>query len=220
MNVTLDERVRAAAPALALGIVEASVPVRPASAALRGLVEATVARLAAELAGVELPSLPEIAALRRFYRALGKDPTRYRGSSEALLRRVVQGRGLYSVSNAVDVCNLVSLETRHALGAYDLAKIDGPVLLRPAAAGEVYQGVGRGELNLEGLPVFCDARGPFGSPTSDSERTSITEESRRIALVIVACCRADRLEQDLARTSELLGLYASGEEIATSIVTA
>jgi DNA/RNA-binding domain of Phe-tRNA-synthetase-like protein len=220
MFLTLDDRVRAAAPGLALGVVEARVQVRPTSDHLRHELDATIARQAAELAGVDLPALPEVQALRRFYRALGKGPTRYRGSNEALLRRVVQGKGLYTINTAVDVCNLVSLETRHALGAYDLDRVDGPVLLRPAAAGEVYRGVGRGELNLEGLPVFCDAHGPFGSPTSDSERTSITLHSRRIALVIIACCRADRLEQDMTRTSELLGLYASGEQVATSSITA
>jgi DNA/RNA-binding domain of Phe-tRNA-synthetase-like protein len=165
---------------------------------------------------VDLPQLPQIQALRRLYRGLGKDPTRYRGSSEALLRRILLGKGLYFINTVVDVCNLVSITTRHALGAYDLDKVKGDVVFRPAAAGEVYCGIGRGEINLEGLPVFCDQDGPFGTPTSDSERTMITLDSRRIAFVIVACCGRDRLDEQLAWTAGLLKRYANAVEIETA----
>lgn len=217
MNITLDPRIRAAAPALALGVLTATVQVQPEDPALRQELDALVRRLETELAGMDLAQLPQVQALRRLYRALGKDPTRYRGSNEALLRRVVQGKGLYHINTAVDVCNLVSLETRHALGAYDTDQVQGAVVLRPAAAGEVYHGIGRGPLNLEGLPVFCDALGPFGSPTSDSERTQIGLHSRHIAFVIVACTGRDALPQQLARTADLLRRHAAASAVATDL---
>jgi len=217
MRITTEDRVRAAAPGLALGVVSAGVEVRAEDAALRAELEQTAARLHQDLAGVDLAQLPQIQALRRLYRGLGKDPTRYRGSSEALLRRIVLGKGLYFINTVVDVCNLVSVTTRHALGAYDLDKVTGDVVLRPAAAGEAYRGIGRGEINLEGLPVFCDALGPFGTPTSDSERTMITPDSRRIAFVIVACCDRDKLEEQMAWTADLLRRYAGASEVERTV---
>src|SRR5262249_47723786 len=114
--------------------------------------------------------------------------------------------------------NLVSIEMRHALGAYDLDRVHSDVVFRAASAGETYRGIGRGELNLEGLPVFCDVQGPFGSPTSDSERTMITLESKRIALVIIPCCQGERLENDFARTTEFLKRYAAATNVETKIV--
>ncbi len=218
MRVTIDERIRAAAPELALGVVAARVEVRPADEALRAELTETAGRLHQELAGADLAQLPEVQALRRLYRRLGKEPGRYRGSAEALLRRVVQGKDLYFINTAVDVCNLVSVETRHCLGAYDLDRLRGDAVLRPGAAGEVYRGIGRGDVNLEGLPVFADSEGPFGSPTSDSERTSITLDSRRIALVLIACCARERLEADMARTAALLGRYAAATDVQQTVV--
>jgi DNA/RNA-binding domain of Phe-tRNA-synthetase-like protein len=220
MRITIDDRIRTATPDLALGVVSAHVEVAAEDAELRADLERTAEWLRQELAGSELSQVPEIQALRRLYHRLGKDPTRYRGANEALLRRIVQGKGLYFINSAVDVCNLVSIETRHSLGAFDLDRIEGDVTLRPAPAGEVYRGIGRGEINLEGLPVFCDAAGPFGSPTSDSERTKITLASRRIALVIIACCRRERLEQDMARAADLLRRHAKGTDVGLQVQAA
>ncbi len=217
MHVMIDERVRQAAPGLALGVVAARVEVRPADEALRAELVGIAGRLRLELAGADLAQVPEVQALRRLYRRLGKDPARYRGSSEALLRRIVQGKDLYFINTAVDVCNLVSIETRHSLGAYDLDRVQGDVVLRPGAAGEVYRGIGRGDINLEGLPVFADALGPFGSPTSDSERTSITLDSRYVALVLIACYARERLEADMARTAALLERYAAAKDVQLTI---
>lgn len=117
--------------------------------------------------------LPCIAATRQAYRRLGKDPSRYRPSAEALLRRCLQGKELYLVNNLVDIGNLLSIRTGISVGIYDRSRIEGQVTLRVGAAGETYAGLGKGDLNLEGLPLLCDEAGPFGSPTSDSDRTKV-----------------------------------------------
>ncbi|MAT53587.1 MAG: hypothetical protein CMN32_03845 [Saprospirales bacterium] len=119
--------------------------------------------------------LPAIAATRKAYKALGKDPSRYRPSAEALLRRVVQGKGLYRVNNVVDALNLVSITSGYSIGGYDAEKINGAVTLGRGQADEPYEAIGRGALNIEGLPVLRDDTGTFGSPTSDSQRTMVTE---------------------------------------------
>lgn len=171
--------------AVRLGIVTAAVAVAPAGPALAAALDEVVAGLPARLAGAPVSQVPAVAATRHAYRALGKDPARYRPAAEALMRRVAQGKGLYRVNNVVDVNNLISLRTGFSIGTYDLDRLAPPVVFRRAGAGETYHGIGRGPLNLEGLPVFCDARGPFGSPTSDSERTMVTGAARRVLMVII-----------------------------------
>jgi DNA/RNA-binding domain of Phe-tRNA-synthetase-like protein len=218
IKITIADAVRTAAPELALGVVSAGVEVRAEDPGLRAELNEAARQAEIELAGKDLAQVPEIQALRRLYRGLGKDPARYRGASEALLRRIVQGKGLYFVNTVVDINNLVSIETRHALGAYDLDQVHGDVVFRAGAAGESYEAIGRGSLNLEGLPVFSDSLGPFGSPTSDSERTKIRLESKRIALVIIACIGRDRLEAEMNWTSDLLRRDANGVDLNASIV--
>jgi DNA/RNA-binding domain of Phe-tRNA-synthetase-like protein len=159
-----------------------------------------------------------ITATRAAYKALGKDPARYRGSAEALLRRVIAGKGLPRINNVVDVINSVSVLSRLPVGLYDLAHVEGDILFRAGRAGETYKGIGKYDLNLEGLPVFCDALGPHGSPTSDSERTMVTETTKKIILILVSFGGADGLERWAERASEQLKQYASGAIMETSLV--
>jgi len=118
------------------------------------------------------------------FKALGKDPNRYRPAAESLLRRVSKGNGLYQVNNVVDCLNLVSVETGFSICGYDLDRIDGSIQLGVGQQEEPYEGIGRGVLNIEKLPVFRDARGAFGSPTSDSVRTLIDKNTRHILMMI------------------------------------
>jgi DNA/RNA-binding domain of Phe-tRNA-synthetase-like protein len=114
------------------------------------------------------------------------DPTHTRPSSEALLRRVLQGKGLPRILNAVDLCNLCALRFLLPIGLYDADRVDPPVTLRRGRPGESYAGIRKDEVRLEGRPVLVDARGPFGNPTSDSLRTSVTPSTRALVMVIFA----------------------------------
>jgi DNA/RNA-binding domain of Phe-tRNA-synthetase-like protein len=125
-------------------------------------------------------------AVRAMFRSWGIDPSKYRPSSEALVRRVVQGKGLYRVSNLVDIGNLGSIETGWPYGCYDLLRLKPPIVFRHGAAGELYEGIGKRTWHLEDRPVLADAQGPFGSPISDSTRSMITESARPVLAVIYA----------------------------------
>jgi DNA/RNA-binding domain of Phe-tRNA-synthetase-like protein len=170
-TVTIDGELKAKCPRTALGCVTASVEAGESPAALGDRLRA------AEEGILKLPEpravleAPQILATRAAYKALGKDPARYRGSAEALLRRAIAGKGLPKINVVVDAINLVSVESRMSIGLYDLDRVSGDIVFRAGRAGETYKGIGKYDLNLEGLPVFCDALGPHGSPTSDSERT-------------------------------------------------
>ncbi|HEX8691652.1 MAG TPA: phenylalanine--tRNA ligase beta subunit-related protein [Longimicrobium sp.] len=216
LEIGIDPRIREVAPDLVLGCVRAAVRTEPGSEALgREMEEA--ARRAAER-GTEPAAEPPVAALRGLYKALGKEPSRYRGSPEALLRRVRAGKPLYRIHNVVDAVNLVSLATLQPIGLYDLARVRPPVVFRRGAPGETYDGIGKERLNLDGLPVLADAEGPFGSPTSDSQRTMITPAAREVLAVVFGVTGRAELEPAVAMLADLLRRHASAEGVETACV--
>lgn len=160
--------------------------VGPAGAALRAEIEALCGRMAATHAGRSPSSIDGLAPARRLYRALGIDPTSTRPSSEALLRRILQGKPFPSVNSAVEVCNFCSTSFLLPIGLYDAAKICGTVSLRRGELGESYPGIRKDAVNVSGRPVLVDEAGPFGNPTSDSSRTSVTERTTSLFMVIFA----------------------------------
>src|SRR5712692_7821159 len=216
-TVLVDKELKDKCPRVALGCVTVRVaaPASPPAliAELKNWEQATL-RLPEPRAVLESP---QILATRSAYKALGKDPARYRGSAEALLRRVISGKGLPQINAVVDVMNLVSVESRLPVGLYDLAHVSGDIVFRAGRAGESYKGIGKYDLNLEGLPVFCDALGPHGSPTSDSERTMVTSETKQVLAIIVSFGGSDGLERWTQRLTGLLQNYAAGKEIQITI---
>ena len=176
-------------------------------------------RMAPDFETIKPAEIPEVAATREAYRALGKDPGRYRPSSEALMRRIASGKPLPQINNVVDCGNVLSLTTRLSLGAYNGRAIEGPVIFRRAGDGEMAQAIGRGEMNFEHLPVFADARGPFGSPTSDTERTMVTPDARDILMVLIAFEPCQQMAAHLQSAQDLVRACCNADHAATSIVT-
>jgi len=161
---------------------------------------------------------PQVESVRKAYKSLGKDPARYRGSAEALLRRIVAGKGFPQINAVVDVINLVSVESRLPVGLYDLAHVVGDIIFRAGRAGETYKGVGKYDLNLEGLPLFADDVGPHGSATSDSERTMVTSTTKAILAVIISFDGAESLDRWTQRMSALLTQYAAAGNVEIQMV--
>lgn len=134
---------------------------------------------------VNIKEMPSIAATRRVYKACGKDPSRYRPAAEALIRRVVQGKELYQRDTLVDLINLASMRFGYSIGGFDASKFVGDTLtLGVGKADEPYEGIGRGQINIEGMPVYRDALGGVGTPTSDHERTKIGLETSHLLVLI------------------------------------
>jgi DNA/RNA-binding domain of Phe-tRNA-synthetase-like protein len=217
VRVTIDPALKTKCPRTALGCVAAHVE---AAASAEALID-VMRKRETEIQNLPHPrgvlASPQVEVTRGAYKTLGKDPARYRGSAEALLRRIVAGRGLPQINAVVDVINLVSVESRLPVGLYDLARVQGDIVFRRGRAGETYKGIGKFDLNLEGLPVFCDAVGPHGSPTSDSERTMVTAETNHVLAVIVSFGGAEGLERSVKRMSELFTQFAAGKEIEIQI---
>jgi len=163
----------------------------------------------------DISKLKPVEAARRAYRSCGKDPARYRLSAEALLRRVCSGKGLYHINNVVDQLNLVSIASGFSIGGYDAAQIQGDIIFGIGQSGEPYIGIGRGELNIEHLPVFRDRVGAFGTPTSDSHRTEVTNSTLNFLMILIDFGHSDELLSASKRASDLLERYCSAKNITT-----
>lgn len=185
MEIAFDPQIKNAAPGLEVVIIEADINNGPTSDELWQLIEQTTAQIAATYPMESVRHRPAIDAARNVYKALGKDPNRYRPSAEALCRRAVKGLELYRTLAMIDLINLVSLRTGHSIGGFDAGHICGNLLtLGVGRDGEPYEAIGRGELNIAGLPVFRDAIGGIGTPTSDNVRTALSESTRRVLLTV------------------------------------
>jgi DNA/RNA-binding domain of Phe-tRNA-synthetase-like protein len=214
MNIRVD------LPGVKLGAVEADgVHVVPIHAELAVRMDEVCERKRREFTVESLADAEAIRAVRGMFREWDMDPSKYRPSSEALLRRVVQGKGLYRVSNVVDAGNLGSIEVGWPFGCYDRAKIQAPIAFRHGAAGESYEGIGKKMWHLEGRPVLADSAGPFGSPISDSTRSMITEAAHDVLYVIYAPAGAadTSIETAMARLGELVMQFAGATAVRTEI---
>jgi DNA/RNA-binding domain of Phe-tRNA-synthetase-like protein len=155
-----------------------SPPVRPAS--LETVIKDTLARL---LAG-DATTQSAIERYKSALRALGRNPQRYRISSDALHRRVSRDRQLPSISLPVDVGNVLSLGTGWPVGCYDFDKIMPPLSLRVGEEGDVMSSLSKGDLSIAGLPVLADGSGSFGSSINDSDRTHVDGSTRTVLFCI------------------------------------
>lgn len=161
---------------------------------------------------------PTILATRQAYKALGKDPNRYRPSAEALCRRIVKGMPLYKIDTLVDLINLVSIKSGYSIGGFDADKIVGSLTLGVGKTGERFEAIGRGQLNIEGLPVYRDNIGGIGTPSSDEERTKITANTSHLLIIINGYSGTDGLSETSNFAIELLKKYAEATEIAVQTI--
>ena len=217
IDLTIEPEFKAKIPGVAVGWITAAVRNTQHNEALWREIGAVVARFRG-MTMEEARKFPPIKALRDAYRALGNDPTRYRGSNEALVRRITQGKELYRVNALVDVNNLISLETLHSAGTFDFDHVQPPIIFRIGQPGETYAGIGRGEIKIAGLPVFADQLGPFGSTTSDSERTMVRLETTRMLMVVISFLGSKGLDEAVQRAAGSLERYAGAKGLETGNV--
>jgi DNA/RNA-binding domain of Phe-tRNA-synthetase-like protein len=166
----------------------------------------------------EINKRPAIYATREAYKKLGKDPNRYRPSAEALCRRILKDMPLYKINTLVDLINLVSLKTGYSIGGFDADKIKGDVQLGVGTADDVFEGIGRGLLNIEGLPVYRDEKGGIGTPTSDEERTKLSLETTRLLMIINGYSGEKGLQEATEYSIDLLKKYANATNISVKMI--
>ncbi len=185
MNIIVSQEIEQVCPGFVGAAVEAQVVNTPFCAPLWDEIHEWEERFRRDLTTESLKSLSGIAATRAVYKKCGKDPSRYRPASEQLIRRMLQGKELYQIDTLVDLVNLASIAFGYSIGGFDADKIVGDTLtLGVGREGEPYEGIGRGMLNIAGLPVYRDAQGGVGTPTSDNERTKMTLGTTHLLVLI------------------------------------
>ena len=185
MKVIVSNEIEQACPRFVGACVEAQVVNTPYCEELWEEINKMCNRFRKELTTESLKEISSIAATRQMYKACGKDPSRYRPASEALIRRVLQGKELYQRDTLVDLVNLASIAFGYSIGGFDADKFVGDTLtLGIGREGEPYEGIGRGMINIQGLPVYRDAEGGVGTPTSDHERTKMQLQTTHLVVLI------------------------------------
>ena len=213
MQIIVSQEIESVCPAFVGAAVEAQVVNTPYSKELWDEIHAQEDRFRQELTTESLKDQPSIAATRRVYKACGKDPSRYRPASEQLIRRMLQGKELYQIDTLVDLINLASIAYGYSIGGFDADKFVGDTLtLGVGREGEPYEGIGRGMLNIAGLPVYRDAEGGVGTPTSDHERTKMTLSTTHLVVLINGYDGNEQRVADNARfIQDLLCKYAKSD---------
>jgi DNA/RNA-binding domain of Phe-tRNA-synthetase-like protein len=185
MNIIVSDEIASVCPEFVGAAVEARVKNTPFCQELWDEIHLLENRFRETLTTDSLKDMPSIAATRRVYKACGKDPSRYRPANEQLIRRMLQGKELYQIDTLVDLVNLASIAYGYSIGGFDADKFVGDTLtLGIGREGEPYEGIGRGPLNIAGLPVYRDAEGGVGTPTSDHERTKITIGTTHVLVLV------------------------------------
>lgn len=185
MKIIVSKEIESVCPNFVGACVEAQVKNSPYCAELWQEINALGDHYREVLSTETLKAISGIEATRRVYRACGKDPSRYRPAAESLIRRQLKGKELYQIDTLVDLVNLASIRYGYSIGGFDADKFEGDTLtLGVGREGEPYEGIGRGMINIAGLPVYRDAVGGVGTPTSDNERTKMSLDTTRLVVLI------------------------------------
>lgn len=218
-ELRIDEEMKKLWPATRVGCLQYRVKVEKKNEELWEYLKKDIFRKTKdEIFDYGVNEIPNIKESRAAYKAFGKDPSRYRVSSEALIRRIGQGKGLYEVNTVVDVNNLISIESGFSAGSYNVEKLGDRLVFRIGKKGETYQGIGKDEVNIEALPVLSDEEGAIGSSTSDSRRAMITEDAREVLTLIYSFSDNQDLEKAMESGKKYLEAYAKAEDIQGWIV--
>lgn len=212
-QIFISDTIQKNCPQLILGCITCKVVVTNYNHALWHEIRSAIENIKDIVSLDAVNSIPAIAQTRKAYKALGKEPSRYRPSAEALLRGIAQGKGFYQTNNVVDIINLVSVKTGFSIGSYDASQIKGDIIFDIGKKGEPYEAIGRGALNIHGLPVFRDELGAFGSPTTDSVRTMITPQTQQLLMVIPSFCTILNLNITMNEAESMLTQYATAHDV-------
>lgn len=213
-NITVSKEIKQNCPIFKGAAIYAEVTNTPFNKGLWEEIDDFTRELTSTSSTDDIKIQPAIYATREMYKRCGKDPSRYRPSAEALRRRLMRGLALYQIDTLVDLINLVSLRTGYSIGGFDADKIKGTnLILGIGCAGEPFEGIGRGTLNIEGLPVYRDSAGGIGTPTSDNERTKMGIETRHILAIINGYSGQKGLTEAAEMTQDLLKIYAHSSKV-------
>ncbi|MCB0284208.1 MAG: hypothetical protein KDF60_16595 [Calditrichaeota bacterium] len=220
LNIQISETIKQTIRSMQFGLIEASgVSVHPSNVDFDNELKKLELELKEKYQDIAPSDDPVVSAVRRMYRQVGWEPTKYRPSSEALVRRLLKGNGLYRINNLVDYGNLVSARYHIPMGLYDTGKITGQAIMDIGKDGESYQGISKPEIHATGKIILRDDKGVFGNPTADSARTCVQVTTQSVLAVFFA---PSAIERDfLQKTIDELAAYYNlfSKKVETQIQT-
>jgi len=217
MNILVDKNLKKLTEDFFIGVLECEVKIYNEEV-IENIIQELEKKVVNEIEISEVVKMKTIIDGRNAYKKYGKDPSRYRLAVESLYRRLSKGNRLYRINNVVDLGNIISLETRRSVAVLDYDKIEGDIIIRLGTDADEFFGIGRGKLNIINIPLYADLIGPFGSTTSDTERTMITNNTTKILLFIISFNGRVNLVEELKYASDLYCKYAKGRNVVTYIV--
>ncbi|TFD97704.1 B3/B4 domain-containing protein [Jeotgalibacillus salarius] len=181
----MDISVHSSVEPLSFGIIHyKNIIVSESPQMLKGRLQLFQESLFFDLKDKKAASFEGISEWRKLFKQYGKDPNRYKPSTEALLRRIAKQNYLSSTNSAVDLNNFFSLQYETPLGIYDISNISGNIQLRLGYDNEHFNGLNGRVNSAENLIVAADNEGPIGSPAVDSERTAVNNETTEALHII------------------------------------
>ncbi len=217
MKITISEKLRQITPAFHIGVMVCNVNTGE-NKEIDNIITILENKISSTIDIKDVVNLPIIKDGRDAYKSYGKDPSRYRLATESLYRRLSKGNKLYRINNVVDLGNVLSITTRKSVAVLDYDKIVGDVLIRLGEEADEYYGIGRGKLNIKNIPLYEDDLGPFGSVTSDTERTMIGLETKKILLFLISFSGKLKIMEELEYAKSLYSKYAKGSAFTLEIL--
>ena len=217
MKITIDKEIKQKTPNFFVGVMSCNILIYE-NREVVNLVNDCEDEISSNIDISDVIKLEIIKDARDAYKKYGKDPSRYRLATESLYRRLAKGNSLYRINNVVDLGNVLSLRSRKSVAVLDYDKIKGDIHIRLGKASDEYNGIGRGKLNIENIPLYEDSSGPFGSTTSDTERTMITDNTKNILLFIISFSGDKDLMHELEYAKEIYEKYAKGRNFELYVV--
>lgn len=217
MNISIDKNIKEKTKKFFIGVMVCDVEIYE-DENLTKIISAYEEKINETISIEDVIKLDKIKDARDAYKSYGKDPSRYRLATESLYRRLAKGNKLYRINNVVDIGNILSLTFRKSVAVLDYNKIQGDINIRLGKSSDEYYGIGRGKLNIENIPLYEDDIGPFGSTTSDTERTMITKTTSKILLFIVSFSGYSDLNSELEYARELYEKFAKGSNFEQYIL--
>lgn len=218
LELRVHDEIKSLFPDIRIGMLSGQVVNASGHPGLHREIESLSETLRQEHDFESIRNIPAIQSAKKAYRHLGKDPNRYRLSAEAMMRRIVKGQSLYQINTVVDALNLVSLQTGVTIGGFDLDAVEGDIWLTTGKPDDTFDAIGRGLINIDRLPVYRDAHGPIGSPTSDCTRTMLTMETSRFMMIVTDFYGEGFIPPTMENLKIVLEKYAQGKEMEQCIV--
>lgn len=214
MHVQVDQQILNILPSFKVGMIHYNkIIVDESPQMIKGRLQLFQEQLFFELDEKSFADFEGVREWRSTWKAFGGNPSRYRPSNEALLRRIKKQQYISSVQSAVDLNNFFSLQYDIPIGIYDCDQLNQTITLEVGDQSSSYEGLNGRSNNLENILTVNDAKGPFGSPYVDSKRTAVTNNTTNALQVffLKTSMSIDEANELLTAASKMFLSIHSGE---------